>query len=895
MRHRILTRTALMAMIGLLSTDAAAQLTVDNTLTPTQLVQNVLLGGGVTASNITFNGVPANAVNEQIGSFNGVATNLGLDAGVIMATGNIQVALGPNDQGGATEGGSNFGAGDPDLTTLAGVTTNDRAILEFDFIPTGDSLKFRYVFGSEEYDEWVCGGVNDVFGFFLSGPGITGPFTGNAINIALVPGTTVPVSINTVNNGTAGSNGNAINCADLDPNWTDNNVYYQSNASGTTIQFDGMTVILTAFALVECGQQYHIKMAIADGGDTSYDSGVFLEAGSFTSTGQVLPEISNGFGVDGDVLLEGCGPYELVFTRLGDVSGSDTVAFVYGGTATNGTDYFPALPTQMIFEPGVESLTYTLDVPFDPDGPETIVINVEQLVACAGVVVETVFTFNIDSPPPLDVTTTDINGVCGQVHTLTPTIAGGMGSYEVVWSTGEVGPSITVSPEVTTTYYFTVSDICAVVPVQDSVVVTLPIYEPLVIAVSDDLQIPCLGLAPIGVTSATGGNGVYTYQWTLNGAAVGNTATINVPNGEDVYYVVTVEEGCGQVTQDSVLVGTVPLDPVVVTTSADTLVICAGDTASVNIASITGGNGVFTRTWRDPDGTVVGVGSVLRVPVNENTTYTVTVVDQCGNEGSATVNTLVPVYAPLQVELPDQHLLCLGDSLRLQAVVSGGSGFFTLFWGDEVHNDPVRWVAPEADTRYTLNVLDRCGEVTGAEVSVAVEDVYLDIVETNEGQDDWLLQGVALPAARTYLWDMRDGTRYRTEDVRHSFLDTDDHWVTLSVITENGCTASDSVLLIPPAQFHFPNAFTPDGDGINDLFMPVGAEITSFSLLVFDRWGRQLFTSTDDKSSWDGTVNGGDAAATGVYVYKYRVAGLHLPPMEGIGHVTLLRGTTTAP
>jgi gliding motility-associated-like protein len=440
-----------------------------------------------------------------------------------------------------------------------------------------------------------------------------------------------------------------------------------------------------------------------------------------------------------------------------------------------------------------------------------------------------------------------------------------------------------------------VSDICAVVPVQDSVVVTLPVYEPLEIEVSDDLQIPCLGFAPIAVTNAVGGNGVYTYQWTLSGAPVGNAATINVPNGDDVYYVVTVEEGCGQVAQDSVLVGTVPLDPVVVTTSDDTLVICAGDTAAVSIAGITGGNGVFTRVWSGPDGVVVGVGNVLRVPVNENTTYTITVTDQCGNTGSATVNTLVPTYAPLQVELPDEILLCLGDSSRLQAVVSGGSGFFTLFWGDEVHNDPVRWVMPEVETIYTLNVLDRCGEVANAETRVAVEEVYIDIVSTSEGQDDWLLQAVSLPAARTYLWDMRDGTRYRTEVVRHSFSVTDDHWVTLSVITANGCTALDSTLLIPPAQFHFPNAFTPDGDGINDLFMPVGAEITEFSMLVFDRWGRQLFTSTEALRSWDGTVNGGDPASTGVYIYKYRVAGLHLPPQEGIGHVTLLRGTTTAP
>ncbi|MEZ4757323.1 MAG: choice-of-anchor L domain-containing protein [Flavobacteriales bacterium] len=895
MRHRTPVPLIPAALCLLFSTSASAQLTVDNTLTPIQLVQNVLLGGGVTASNITFNGVPGNAVNEQIGSFDGSTSIIGLDAGVIMATGSIQVALGPNDAGGSTEGGGNFGDGDPDLEALAGVGTNDAAILEFDFIPTGDSLKFRYVFSSEEYDEYVCGTVNDVFGFFLSGPGIAGPFSDNAINIALVPGTTIPVSINTVNNGTVGTFGTESNCSDLDANWEANSVYYQSNATGNTIQFDGTTVVLTAFALVECGQQYHIKMAIADGGDTAFDSGVFLEAGSFTSTGQVQPTLSNGYGVNGDILLEGCGPYELVFTRLGDLNNSDTVTYVYGGTATGGVDFSPPLPTQMIFEPGVESLSFFLDVPFDADGPETLVINVEQLVACAGVVVETVFTFTIDSPPPLEVTTTDINGVCGQTHTLTPTVTGGMGEYELVWSTGEVGPSITVSPEVTTTYYFTVSDICAVVPVQDSVVVTLPVYQPLEIEVSDDIAVACLGDVDIEVISATGGNGVYTYQWTLNGTVVGNTASITVPNGEADNYIVTVGEGCGTTIQDSVLITTIPLDPIVITTTGDSVVVCAGDTATVGIVNITGGSGVYNRTWSDVDGNTLGAGTFIRVPVNATTPYIISVVDQCGNTGSATVSTVLPQYALLQVALPPDQLICLGDSLALQALVSGGSGYYTIHWMDSIHNDPVRWEAPVEDMRYSVNVIDRCGEEAGTAVDIEVERVVIDIVVTNKGQDDWYLQAASAPYARTWLWDMGDGTRYRDDEVYHSYFDTDDHWATLSIITPNGCLSSDSVLLKPPAQFHFPNAFTPDGDGINDFFLPVGAEITEYQVDVFDRWGELIFSSADTNVPWDGSVNGSDAATTGVYVYKYRVAGLYFAPQEGYGHVTLLRGTTTAP
>ncbi|MBL0127816.1 MAG: choice-of-anchor L domain-containing protein [Flavobacteriales bacterium] len=80
-----------------------------------------------------------------------------------------------------------------------------------------------------------------------------------------------------------------------------------------------------------CGQQYHIKLAIGDA-DSNYDSAVFLEAGSFTSTGSVLPTLAGGAGVTGNTMLEGCNPVELIFTRLGDITVVDTVNIVISGT-----------------------------------------------------------------------------------------------------------------------------------------------------------------------------------------------------------------------------------------------------------------------------------------------------------------------------------------------------------------------------------------------------------------------------------------------------------------------------------------------------------------------------------------------------------------------------------
>lgn len=882
MRKRYAWPTLLL-LLGALDTNG--QLVVSNTLSPQQLVQDVLLGGGVTAFNITYNGVPSPAAAQQTaGSFTATNSNLGLGAGVILSTGFVT-----NVDQSATGFQSDMptpNTSDPDLVTISGGTINNASVLEFDFIPTGDTLRFRYVFGSEEYPEFVCS-FNDAFGFFLSGPGITGPYTGGAANIALLPDGVTPVTIDNVNNG---DNNNPTDpfCPASNPQ------YYVDNSVGTTVVYDGFTTVLTAFALVQCGQVYHIKLAIGDALDQAYDSGVFLEAGSFASTGQVAADLTNGVGANGDIMYEGCGPYEIVFSRLGDISEADTVSLLISGTATPGVDYSPNLPAELIFQPDEQSVSVWVDVPMDADGQETLLVQVEQLVECAGVVIQTLFTFYIDSPEPLDVQMNDINSVCGQVNVLAPAVTGGIGDYTYLWNTGETTPTITVSPGVTTTYSVTVSDVCGVVDVTEDVTVTLPIYPPLEIEVSPETLIPCLGTGPISVTSAVGGNDVFSYAWMANGILVGNAATVTVPAGPPTWYVVTVTEGCGTSVQDSVLVGTEPLPPIEITTSGDVTVICPGDTTELTVVDVQGGNGVYTYEWTDANGFVISTTNSVEVGVPADLAYTVTIEDQCGYLGTAVVNTLLPNYDQFQLTVPMDMVICAGDSAELIAAVTGGSGYYTVLWqGPETFSDPIMRVSPDEDTEYIVTVTDQCGEQLTDDVVVAVEHVFTSIEVSNYGQDDWYLQAATLPYARTWIWEMGDdeGTVYRGHEVYHSYVDLEDHWVTLKIVTPNGCPGIDSVLLRAPAHIYFPNAFTPDGDGVNDLFGPRFHDISEFDMKIFDRWGELIFSTTDPNILWDGSVNGSGIAMTGVYVYTYRAVGHYFPAQEGVGHVTLIKGS----
>jgi hypothetical protein len=275
------------------------------TKSPAAIVNQDLIGLGVTPFNIKFNGSLANALapSRQVDKFstNTTLTNLGfipnLDAsglriidgspkGMLLTTGESSVASGPNDAGNKTADVSSSTlvppstgvlTGDSDLAKITTGSVQHVSVVEFDFVATGGELNFDFVFASEEYREFsLTASVNDVFGFFLSGPGIVGnspttPFTNNARNIALVPSTTIPVSIFTVNNGTATSP-QCNNCA-----------FYTDNGTGITpganpwIQYDGFTKVIRAYSTLVCGQTYHIKLAIGNVGDNLYDSGVFIK------------------------------------------------------------------------------------------------------------------------------------------------------------------------------------------------------------------------------------------------------------------------------------------------------------------------------------------------------------------------------------------------------------------------------------------------------------------------------------------------------------------------------------------------------------------------------------------------------------------------------------------
>lgn len=214
-------------------------------LTPADVAAAVT-GPGATITNVTITGSPL-----SLGTF--AAGGLGVNSGIILSSGNVADAVGPN-----TSSGSGAALGSPGDSQLDAIvsprSTFDAAILEFDVVTATPVFTISYVFASEEYREYVDDAYNDVFAFFVDG-----------VNIARTPGSALPVTINTINH-------------------LRNTHLYRDNEDGTATEFDGFTVPMVALAYVQPNVTHHIKIAIADTADAILDSAVFIEQGGISGT-----------------------------------------------------------------------------------------------------------------------------------------------------------------------------------------------------------------------------------------------------------------------------------------------------------------------------------------------------------------------------------------------------------------------------------------------------------------------------------------------------------------------------------------------------------------------------------------------------------------------------------
>ena len=728
----------------------AQPLSVDGSVTAFDLAQN-LVGNGVTVSNVVLD-----CASGAYGTFDGSTTNLAIDGGILLTSGSINNAVGPNTQGGA--GTNNGFPGDADLNALGVGNTQDACILEFDFIPIGDVVSFDYVFGSEEYLEYVGSSFNDAFALFISGPGITG-----LQNLAIVPGTTIPVSINNVNNVSYPA-------------------YFINNAGGATVQYDGFTRPLVAQTDVIPCLEYHLKLVVADVADGILDSGVFLEEGSLSSNGvEILPPTSS-LGSAFDFAQENCATGTITFELEFTPSTPFALEFDIGGTATMGVDY-EEIDNFIVFAPGqttydvdiipiidnafegdetVEFYIYGLcdDTPIDVgalvirDGFNSGVVNdaistcdaseVIQLQAFGGDSFAWSPTTGMSNPNIADPTVTGIlgditytvtitNGPCEMIYDVDITVGGEIPSAVVggdiftcpgqslqFFADGgenyQWDPMVNLdcydcqypffTPGETTTYTVTITQGADCM----STFEVTAYVEDVNVDVVSDLNDVCSD-SPVELTAS---GGYSQFNWTDDlGAPIGNGASITVyPTQTTEYFVEGVASGdCNGL--GSIIIDVTP-GPVM-SVNEPNPDLCDGE--SINLVA----SGADSYEWFDEDGTSIGTSSTVNVSPNEPALYSVT-----GIANGCESNLLVPVSVtqlPGVNVLPQNPTICPGGSVELVVVdVQPGD---TYAWspadGLNATTGASVTASPSVSTTYTLTAESVGGCIEIVEIDVSID------------------------------------------------------------------------------------------------------------------------------------------------------------------------------
>ena len=815
----------LFSFIALLTGTSKAQLIIDNTTqTPTDLVTNVLAGSGVQILNVQFNAsVPLGAaVQSQVGYFDATATSFPIAEGVIIGTGNVQAAIGPNNSPSlSNNAGVAPDPSDPDLNSplfTSSAPYNNEAILEFDFIPQGDSILFNYVFASEEYHEYSTS-VNDAFGFFISGPGFAGPYTNGGVNIAIVPGTAnTPVAMNTINNGSSNT-GPCVNCA-----------YLVDNTGGTDLQYDGHTVVLQAAASVQCGQTYHIKMAIGDALDQGWDSAVFLEASSFSSNGaDIAIELVdlNGDPIQGNELIEGCTGAQISFIKPDGYTDSTFIVNIQvGGTATNGTDYTTINPNYTI-PPGDDTLTISINALQDgvPDPGETLILTTFYITECGDTVTVSDTINIVDTAPAYNVLTTDIVIDCPTMNLpVSATTDGGIPNLTYDWGPYGFGQTVNVPGNMggTTNYPVTVTDACGVVS-NGSINVTLNAGPTPTINFNQNTFVICPGNNVF--IDATLNNPYdptqVTYSWSPTGDV---TEDITVSPVAVTWYILTAMDGC-YTTMDSVKVdmGTATLTNIAIT----------GATDCPNQGSFVPGTVSVlpdSSTWNY---TLTGAGNTYGPQASGNfgnLTGGISYFLHVENSLGCTVDSIIFVPttgAPMFAVLDSiSHVDCEGDDNGTAYVsgITGGPGGpnYDVTWThitngihfqETVGGMPADGSSNQTDLyggQWSVVVLDQAG--------CAWEELFV-INEPDELIIDWVANDVVCygddngsvivnpqggnGGNQVYIYDDFIGGNIISSPPSQNANLLDIGWYYATVTDSKGCTTSDSVYINEPGQFSF--------------------------------------------------------------------------------------------
>ncbi len=480
----------------------------------------------------------------------------------------------------------------------------------------------------------------------------------------------------------------------------------------------------------------------------------------------------------------------------------------------------------------------------------------------------------VGNTPGGSVTLTETDENCGQANgTATATVNGGTTPIQYIWSNTQTSQTITSLPA--GVYTVSTTDATGCTASGSVTVNNIPGPSLQVVTVTNETCSYGNGNATV---NAVGGVAPFTYVW--SNSATGATAS-NLHAGT---YGVTVTDANNCTAMNSVtLTNAPPPTAAASATPAD----CgqANGTASV-IAN--GGLSPYTYLWSS--------ACTASTATNlQSGNYTVTVTDAAGCTVSAQVTVgLVNVVTATISSTPEY---CNQSNGTIITTAVGGSGIYSYTWSNGQSTQSLTNLHAGA---YSVTISDgfctviesiTVGEVQGPVASFSVHPRVLTLMDGPVSFND-----NSVGTVTQWNWDFGDNSPHGSgPDPQHVYQNLGEYYITEIVSDNNGCsdTITDSVKIKEIYTIYVPSAFTPNGDGVNDIFLPKGINIDpdNYELMVFDRWGKLVFRTSNLLEGWDGTLNNkGDAnhVVLDVYVYRIKLKEIDGPKHDYIGRVTLV-------
>lgn len=824
------------------------------------LIQDIFVGGACkNVSNIK----PIGNI-KGIGYFENGSSIIGIDRGILLSTGPVGNAEGPNEKG--DEGGDfKDTRGDADLRQLTSAPVFDAVGVEFDFVPLDSIVTFRYVFASEEYCEFVGTSFNDVFGFFVSGPGISGSFSKNSQNVALIPGTQEFVAINTINHLRNQEyfvrnepRRDAERCQ----------IEWKETANLGLIGYDGFTKALTAtLKLIPC-ETYTLRLVIADVSDGNYDSAVFLEAESFNIGGNI--NLATGSGNGQDTITEACdNGYFVARRRAGEKTDMPLTIGIRvsdASTATSGQDFTP-LPKQITIPAGVSETTVPIELLIDDiDEPvESIILELDFPCAC----ISDTARLYIKDPPPL-ISSLENQTICiGASATLHAGASGGVPGYTYRWSTGDTTEAIQVMLERDSTFLLTITDACKRQRVSR---VRLTRRPPPVIRIAA-LREVCQGdtvLLPVAMEGQPPFRFVYSVgndppDTVRNVFANSHFLSISKPG--TVRILSFSDALCTGIAPDSAEIRHYTLQTITRTRDLS----CAGAEDGSIAVEVSGGAPPYAYTWK---GWGSDAARIDKLPPGD---YALTVTD--ANRCSATFEMRIqepPALEPVTFDCRDLR----GSFLILSA--KGGTPPYQYSVDGLHYTDQGIFEQLNPGQYYQLRIRDARG--CQIEQNFLMPSRYERMVELEPsvklelGERYTISPRLNIPLSLVAQLEWSPAAHLSCTDCLRPVLTALKNETYLLKVTDIfGCSDGAAIIvkLNRQAAIFVPTAFSPNGDGANDRLVIYAdtKQVRSVQRMqVFNRWGLMVFDGANllpnsEAGAWDGRHRG-TLLEAGVYIYK---------------------------